>query len=189
LKFRFAMFISIVFAFCGQVSSGQAVRNGVGDATTIVAPERVFGASGNPNEIGDFSTRASDQDTGAFVTRHMRSGESSGIGGSFLGTTNVTAESSPARAGRIPETAVRALIPTSSVSRPQTQLFSQSLTRPVSTALPAMSPDISSQWNASSPALGGASNPALMDFSVGHKQSPSSKSFSHTMGLPSFDSY
>ena len=171
-------------------ASAQMLRNGLGDATTIVSPDRTVSASGNPNAIGDFSNRSSQQDTGAFATRHMRSGESSGIGGSYLGTTNVTSESSPARSGRIPITDVRALIPTSSVTDTTTQLFSNAMNKPFSTTIPALRPDISSQWNANSVNSGiPPAAPSTINFFAGHKRMSEGRSFSENLSLPAFGSY
>jgi hypothetical protein len=161
----------------------------VESASTIASPYKIFDSSGNPNEIGDFSSSALGQDTGTFDTRHMRRGNASGIGGSFLGTTNVTSESSPARSGRISENAVRALIPTPGVNQVRTRLYFESLTEPASTALPEMSPDISNRWNPALPSLNGGPPSSPIDFFAGHKYSPGTKTFSETVGAPSFDSY
>ncbi len=186
----YAMFISTALVSCGQTSFAEAMHNELGDATTIVSPNKVLGSTGNPNEIGDFSAGSLGQDTGAFATRHARAGNASGIGGSYLGTTNVTAESSPARTGSTPVTAVRALIPTSRVNIAPTQLFSESMTQPASTTLPEIGPDISNQWNPTSPSysLSPASSSSI-DFFTSQKRSQASDTFSKTMGVPSFDSF
>jgi len=184
-----AIFISLVLTFTGESCFAQAMRNGLGDATTIVHSDMALSSTGNPNEIGNFSGSSSEQDTGGFATRHLRSGDQSGIGGSFIGTTNVTAESSPARTGRIPETAVRGLIPPPSVNATPTRLYSQSLNQPVSTDLPEISPDISSQWNPTLSRQNVSPASTSIDFSAGHKKFPANTTFSKTMGLPSFDNY
>jgi hypothetical protein len=188
----YAILISIALAFSVQCSFAQAMRNGLGDATTIIHTDQTLSSTGNPNEIGNFNNFSSGQDTGGFATRHLRSGNDSGIGGSFLGTTNVTAESSPARTGRIPETAVRGLIPTEHVNVAPTRLYSQSLNEPVSTHLPEISPDISSQWNPTLPSQSvspASTSSTSVDFFAGHNTSPATMKFSNTMGLPSFDNY
>jgi hypothetical protein len=189
---NYAVVAVVVVAIFGYAkpASAQMLRNGLGDATTIVSPDRTVSASGNPNAIGNFSNRSSQQDTGAFATRHMRSGESSGIGGSYLGTTNVTSESSPARSGRISITDVRALIPTSSVTDTTTQLFSNAMNKPFSTTIPALRPDISTQWNATSVNFGSPNAaPSTINFFAGHKRMSEGRSFSENLSLPAFGSY
>jgi hypothetical protein len=185
---RAAILLCVILAAGMQASLAQAVRNGLGDATTIISPARTLSSTGNANEIGNFSNSSLTQDTGEFVTRHIRSGNASGIGGSFIGTTNVTSESSPARIGSIPLSAVRALIPTAGANVGPTDLYSQSLSKPVTTALPAITPDISSRWSAAAPLLDN-SNSSSIDFFVGRSGAHQSRTFSNTMGVPSFDGF
>jgi hypothetical protein len=186
---RVVLLLSIVLGVSVQASFGQALRNGLGDASSIVTPYRSLTSTGNPNEIGNFSGSSVSQDTGAFATRHLRS-DSSGIGGSFLGTTNVTAESSPARIGRIPVSTVRALIPTSGANFAPTGLYSESINRPVSSALHESGPDISNDWNATHPLLNSGFTPgSSIDFFAGHKKPRGSSTFSNTTGTPAFDNF
>ncbi len=186
---RRALIISIALACSAQASCGQAAGNALGDANTNASPDKIFGSTGNPYEVGDFSGGSQEQNTGTFVTRHRRTGNASGIGGSFLGTTDITSESSPARSGRIPENAVRALTPTAGVNETHTRLFSESLTEPVSTSLPELSPNISNRWNPALPSPSVGLPASTVNFFPGRTKSPASKTFSNTMSVPSFDSY
>ena len=196
---HYSVSLSIAFVVSAQGTFGQALQNGLGDATTIVSPGKIFTSSGNPNAIGDFSNGTLQENTGDFATRHIRWGNAGGIGGSFSGTTNVTAESSPARVGRVPETAVRALLPTAVVENSDTtrRLFSESFTQRVSTSVPGISPDISGELhsnisgelNSNLPLLNGSSPASSINFFPGQKKSRAQQTFSNTMGVPSFDSF
>jgi hypothetical protein len=185
--YRYALSLALTFSCMNCACFAQALRGGLGDATTIVTKDKTLYSTGNPNSIGDFAGVSTGQDTGDFATRHIRSAESSGIGGSFIGTTNVTAESSPARTGRVPEDAIRALIPTASGALDQGSLSRRSLFESASIFSPLLSPDVSSGWNPSPSAFRPDFSSPSIDFFAGHKKSPASKP--NSMGVPSFDSF
>jgi hypothetical protein len=193
---RDVLILATVFFLGGQTGFAQVVLNGVGDATTINTPFKTYSSTGNANAIGDFSHRSSGQNTGEYFTRHLRSGDSSGIGGSFLGTTNVTAESSPARAGSSPartglqtEQAAGFFIPKAEIDQFQTHLFSNLMTNPVNNPLPELSPSAFAVRASVLPIYDKIQSIDSIDFPAGRENRPAFKPSSTNMSAPSFDSF